>query len=181
MQAYRHILLAADFAAAREPVAERARQLAALCGARLSLLHVVDRRALTATDAPPLAGQNDDEPAAAAPNLMDSARFAHAHDDALLAGARGFVRQLGARLGVAPEDCHAVETESVRDAIVATARDIGADLLVLGLHDRQWWEFTRSTAGRVLGGAPCDVLVVRVADEAHRPSLRARAEPGSGH
>lgn len=48
-------------------------------------------------------------------------------------------------------------------AICDLATEIGADVLVVGAHERSWWErlVEESTSDYLLRHAPCDVLVVR--------------------
>jgi nucleotide-binding universal stress UspA family protein len=85
----------------------------------------------------------------------------------LLGEAEQFLdeRGVGARL-MAPVGGAAGE-------IVAAARRMGADLIVLGRHGGRTPRVLGSTSGRVMRHAPCDVLVV------HDQAV-ASGPPGSG-
>ncbi len=63
-----------------------------------------------------------------------------------------------------------VRTGDARDVINQTAKDIGADLIVIGTHGRTGLSraLLGSTAETVVRTAPCPVLTVRISDEADR-------------
>jgi nucleotide-binding universal stress UspA family protein len=166
MAIYRHLLFAADYDALQEPgLLAKVCRVREAFGCRASLVHVVDSRGLhSGLGAPVLIPhQRDDIPAEASTNITTTAALVPHEDDALLEGARGFLDRVAADLGIAVADCHALEHDSVRDAIIDTAGKIGADLIVMGHGSRHWlsW-FTASTAQGVLGRAPCDVLVIHL-------------------
>ena len=65
-------------------------------------------------------------------------------------------------LGVAA-DCCRVATGNVKAEILRQARDVGADLIVLGCRERHGLSIlVNLTEDTVLHGAPCDVLAMRV-------------------
>lgn len=63
-----------------------------------------------------------------------------------------------------------VRTGDARDMINQTAKEIGADLIVMGTHGRTGLSraLLGSTAETVVRTAPCPVLTVRMIDESHR-------------
>jgi nucleotide-binding universal stress UspA family protein len=164
---YRHMLFAADYDAAHEAaLLDKVAGLRAALGAELSLVHVVDGRGLHAGGTPvTLPRHHDDTVAEASTNITTTAALVPHDRDALTDGADDFLRQVAGRLGVDASRCHAVENDSVRDAIIDTAGRVGADLIVLGHGSRHWYSwFTASVAQGVLGRAPCDVLVIHLQD-----------------
>lgn len=140
MSNYKRLLLPTDATNASEPAAERARMLAELSGAELTVLHVVDY-------VPPQWVANElPEELATESALVDRARKHLA----------GWAKQ--AKLENCPKH---VGVGSPKRVIVETARDMGADLVVMGTHgDRGLARIVGSTARGVLHDAPCDVLVV---------------------
>jgi universal stress protein A len=142
-KAYQHLLLAVDFASETEPVVERARQLREECGARLSLLHVVEYL--------PMAYSGD----LVLPDDFDLERE-------LLEVAKRQMRVMGERLGVAEADRH-IEIGGTGHTILRIADELAVDLIVLGSHGRHGLAaLLGSTARSVLNGAKCDVLAVRI-------------------
>jgi universal stress protein A len=140
---YRHILLAVDFAPETESAVVRAQQLREQCGARLSLLHVVEYL--------PMSYSGD----LALPDDFDLERE-------LLDVAGKQMDLLGTRLGVPQADCH-IESGATGRTILRIAEEISADLIVLGSHGRHGLAILLgSTARTVLNDAPCDVLAVRI-------------------
>ena len=143
MDDYRHILLATDFAPESRRVGERAVELAARYGARLSLLHVVDYVPLELSNDMMLA-----EPVDVDGRLVEEARESLDH----LAGDLG---QGDAQRWVV--------LGSTGPEIKRTAEEHDVDLIVVGSHGRHGLALLLgSTANAVLHGAPCDVLAVRV-------------------
>ena len=162
---YRHMLFAADYDAAHEAaLLDKVAGLREALRAELSLVHVVDSRGLHAGGTPvTLPRHHDDKVAEASTNITTTASLVPHDRDALTDGADDFLRQVGGRLDVDASRCHAVENDSVRDAIIDTAGRVGADLIVLGHGSRHWYSwFTASVAQGVLGRAPCDVLVIHL-------------------
>jgi len=164
MAPYSHLLLAVDFSEEEDHVGEHAVDLARLFGARLSLLHVVDRRDEGAGPEvmPPIPSARGDEAIAAVQNVADPAPAIAGTDQPLLGTARRFLDALANRLGIPDSDRIVVGSSSVHTAITETAVRIGADLVVVGLTDRHWLALLLgSTTERVLRDCPCNVLAVR--------------------
>ena len=143
MAIYQHLLLAVDFAPDSEVVIQRARELAALHGARLSLVHV--------TEYVPVDMANE----LVLPQEVEL-------DQELNDLAVKRLGEIGERIGIGAADQHVLQGNT-RGEIQRLAEETGADLIVLGSHGRQGLQrLLGSTADGVLHGAPCDVLAVRI-------------------
>ncbi len=143
---YQHILFAADFSDDAPRVGERAREIARRCGARLSLIHVVEDLNIS------LGGGYELLPVL--PELPD---------EALLREARELLGELARRLEMEDAEKWVVNAPSTKEGILGAARDHGVDLIVVGSHGRHGLALLLgSTANAVLHGAPCDVLAVRI-------------------
>jgi universal stress protein A len=142
MKQYQHLLLPTDLTDASEPAAERADMIVKLTGAKLTILHIVDY-------VPPQWVANElPEEFATESALMDRAQ----------AHMSGWMRKF--KLEAAGRR---IATGSPKKLIVEIAKEIGADLIVMGTHgDRGLARIVGSTARGVLHDAPCDVLVVHM-------------------
>ena len=168
MATYTHLLLAADFSEEQQHVSEQAAALARQLGAKLSLLHVVDRRDETAGPevGPPIPSGPGDSAISATQNVIDPAPVIAGTDQRLLEEARRILDALAGRLGVPDSDKIVVGSSSVGRTIAETARRIGADLVVVGMSDRYWLSLVLgSNSERVLRAAACDVLAVRARED----------------
>ena len=142
MNDYQHLLLPTDLTEASEPAAERAKMMARVTGAQLTILHIVDY-------VPPrwIANELPEEFATEAA-LMERAQ-SHLSTWIQSNGLEGHPQRIVAG--------------SPKHIIVDTAREIGADLIIMGTHgDRGIARIVGSTARAVLHDAPCDVLVVHM-------------------
>jgi universal stress protein A len=142
MRDYRKILLCLDLTEDSERLAERARDLAAKCGAELTLLHVVEYVPV--------------EPMGEA--LLPAVQI----EGELVERARVRIAELSASLGL--DHCERlVNTGTIKTEVVRVAQERGADLIVIGSRERHGvsilFNFTEDT---VLHAAPCDVLAVRL-------------------
>jgi len=143
---YQHILFATDFSEDALRVGERARDIARQCGARLSLLHVVEDVTIS------LGGGYELLPVL--PDLPD---------EALLQEARSALGELAQRLEVVDADLWVVNAISTKEGILGAIKDHPIDLIVVGSHGRHGLALLLgSTANAVLHCAPCDVLAVRI-------------------
>jgi nucleotide-binding universal stress UspA family protein len=145
------VLVSTDLSAAALPAVERAREEAALRGAKLELLHVMDFSSLGwAAAAGPLGGFAVPIP----PQKMDEMRRI----------AMETLRALGG-----PDAGIHVAEGSPKRAIVSMAESLQADLVVVGTHGRTGLARMAlgSVAEAVVRSAPCSVLVVRP-DAPHR-------------
>jgi universal stress protein A len=143
---YQHVLFATDFSEDALRVGERAREIARKCGARLSLIHVVEDVNIS------LGGGYELLPVL--PDLPD---------EALLQEARTALGKLAQRLDVTDASLWVVNALSTKEGILGAAKDHPVDLIVVGSHGRHGLALLLgSTANAVLHGAPCDVLAVRI-------------------
>ena len=145
MSVYRNVLLAVDLNADSIGIGRRARDLVALLGAELTVVHVVEYvpvEPVGETMMPPV-------------QLLDE----------LAASARQRLIALCADIGV-DADHQRVEIGNVKSEIVRLARAMQCDLIVLGARERHGLSiFVNLTEDTVLHAAPCDVLAVRVSAE----------------
>jgi len=144
MMPYRHILLTADFSEHGETIATRAKSLARVFQAKLSILHVLDDIPMPDTGYGTLIPVDT-------PSEYD-----------LLEAERGKLIALGAELGVDPADLWLIWGVP-QDEIVRLAEKIAADLIVVGSHGRHGLALLLgSTANGVLHHASCDLLAIRI-------------------
>lgn len=147
MNSYLHILLAADFFDRNTAVADRAKDLADRYHARLSIVHVVDTLPIT-----------DPANELMMPFDMDLA-------SEFIAAAKTRLTTLATKLGIAEADQY-LEVGSPKLEIIRVAKDIKADLIVIGSHGRHGLALLLgSTANGVMHHATCDVLAVRLQDQ----------------
>ena len=142
MSEYRHILVAVDLTEESVQVTQRACALRTAFSAKLSCVHVIEPLSLA---------YGGDIP-------MDLSTI----QDQIQDTAKSHLAEFAKSLAIAPENQHLIfgrpETE-----IHALAKEIGADLIVVGSHGRAGLALLLgSTANGVLHGATCDVLAVRV-------------------
>jgi universal stress protein A len=142
MVAYRHILLVVDLTEDSLAISRRAHELATALGAQMNLLHVVEFLSVD-----PLGD-----------TLMPVVEM----ESELLEQAQRRLVALAAELGLPDSACR-VENGSVKAEIVRVARELHADLIVLGSRERHGLSIlVNLTADTVLHAAPCDVLAMRV-------------------
>jgi len=139
---YQRILAVVDLTDDSSAVVARARAVAAGCGARVHLLHVVEYLPL--------------EPAGE--SLLPTVEIEHE----LTNRATVTLGSLAAKHGIDASACH-VAVGAVKTEIVETARELAADLLVIGGHERHGISaLFNLTEDTILHAAPCDVLAVRL-------------------
>ena len=142
MTDYRRVLLVVDLSEDSILIGRRAQALATALGAQIDLLHVVEYVPV--------------EPMGE--TLMPAVQI----EDELLDRAKQRLTALGGQLGVAASSCR-VEAGNVKAEIVRIARELKADLIVLGSRERHGLSIlVNFTEDTVLHAAPCDVLAVRV-------------------
>lgn len=142
MSKYKHILLATDLHDENMKATQKALTVAEQNGAQLTLVHVVE----------PLP--------AYAMGYFGSVNI----EKELVDEAVKNLSDLGKEINV-PEQDQRVEIGSVKVAVLNIAKEVGADLIIVGSHGRHGLEkLLGSTAAGVLHGAGCDVLVVRTHD-----------------
>jgi universal stress protein A len=160
---YQHVMVALDESEAWHAVAERAADCARRFEARLSLLHVVDQRALTAGGEAdvPLFGM-DDRLGQQAPLPGEPAPVPFSLDDRLMKQARQFLGTVAEHLAGIRAEGVVIASSTIGHAIAASASRRGVDLLVSGAHRRHWFSFLASPVEGVVHEMPCDLLLVRL-------------------
>jgi universal stress protein A len=142
MGEYKHILVGVDLTVESRDVSRRACALKMAFNAKLSCVHVIEPLSLA---------YGGDIP-------MDLSTIQEQIQDT----AKNHLAEFSSSLGIEDKDRHLIfgrpETE-----IHTLAKEIDADLIVVGSHGRQGLALLMgSTANGVLHGATCDVLAVRV-------------------
>ena len=154
MAAYKKILLVVDLTEDSDRIGERAKSIAALYQAEITLLHVVEYVPV--------------EPMGEA--LLPTVQI----ESELVERARTKLAQLSTRLGLT-QATQLVEAGSIKAEIVRAAQRLHSDLIVLGSRERHGLAILLNfTEDAVLHAAPCDVLAVRLP----RTSGAASAQSG---
>ena len=142
MSDYRQLLVAIDLSDQSRAIAAKSVDLARQWQAQLRLLHVIEFVPV--------------EP------MSDALVPVVQIDDRVIARAREQIMALAATLGLPNDSCR-VATGNVKGEILRQAREVGADLIVLGCRERHGLSIlVNLTEDTVLHGAPCDVLAMRV-------------------
>lgn len=147
MKEYNRMVLAVELETGCDKLpAHKAMQLAKEFGASLTLVHAVEH--MTSYGA--------------AYGLAAGADI----EEMLLENAKQAITKLGAELGV-PESRQVIKIGPAKLVILEEAEQANADLIIVGSHGRHGVRLLLgSTANAVLHGAKCDVLAVRIPDEA---------------
>jgi nucleotide-binding universal stress UspA family protein len=141
---YRNVLLATDFSTAAREAAEHAAAVASTGKATLHLLHVVEEFA-----------------------YWESFNLKHFPSQAVFeeleSNARIALEDLAKEEGIGPDAVTHVRHGKPFLEIIRAARDLEADILVIGSHGQSGLSETLfgSTAEKVVRKSPCAVLVVR--------------------
>ena len=146
MKPFQRILMATDFSEASIPAWNRALSLATENGAALFVVHAYE---------PP----NMVQASMVAPGVYDE------WNQNVRAGAEKKLDLLVAEAGkLNVEARRTLAAGHADEAIVKTAEDLEADLIVMGTHGRKGASrmFLGSVAARVMASAPCAVLTVRL-------------------
>ncbi len=142
MSQYQHILFATDFSSSSSQVAEKTREIANECQAKVSLIHVVEYYQHEFNVDVYLPDLNIEQ------ELIDQAKRN-------LAEAASTLEQ--------SETAQFVEVGTPKLEIVRVADEQQCDLIILGSHGRHGLALLMgSTANGVLHHANCDVLAVRI-------------------
>ena len=145
MSGYKNILVAVDLSDDSPLILDKARHMAKMYDAELSLVHVMEPIAVgyavevTSVDIESLHSQ--------------AAKFAR---DSLL--------EMGDNIGIPAHRLHNLLGQPARE-IRELAKTIEADLIVMGGHGKHGWELLfGSTSSGVTHGASCDLLIVRIGE-----------------
>jgi universal stress protein A len=140
------ILVPTDLSETAEEAVDYACELARTLGARIHLLHVVS------------------VPVVGVPEL--GMALTSTMIDSMIKDNQEAIDQLAARKAALADIAPTIlRTGDARDVINATAKEIGADLIVVGTHGRRGVSrvLLGSVAETVVRTAPCPVLTVRMA------------------
>jgi universal stress protein A len=141
MREYKKILLAVDVTEGSEQIAERARDIAARCGAEIILMHVVEYVPV--------------EPMGEA--LLPAVQI----EGELIERATRRIAELAQKMGLEKAE-RIVQAGNIKAELVRVATDRGVDLIVLGSRERHGLSIMfNQTEDTILHAAPCDVLAVR--------------------
>jgi universal stress protein A len=166
MTDYTHILVTVDDSDDALKVARRGLELARRLDAKLSLLHVVDQRALLAggeADVPLFGMKGGEAAGELRTTLTDPQPAPFSTDDRLLVRANDFLRSLAGQLEIPDIDTHVAASSSIARQVALTAVRLGVDLLVCGAHHRHGLAlFLPSPVDGIIHHLPCDVLLVRL-------------------
>lgn len=143
MSHYKKLLVAVDASGESDHVVSRALEIVAGDSEKLHLLHVV-------------------EPVAAAyPIDAYAINMARLQEEALEI-AQKRLAEIAGRFSI-PSDRQTTLMGPAAAKIRETAEEQGVDLIVIGSHGTSGWKLLLgSTANKVLHGAHCDILTVRV-------------------
>lgn len=145
MTEYNHVLLASDLSTHSEQIAGRASEMARESNAKLSVVYVMEH-------SPIAYGGEYSIPIDA--NL----------EETLEKQACESLAKLGKKFNIEQSNQY-LASGSVKLAVVDTAKEIGADLIVVGTHGHHGLDvLLGSRANAILHNAKCDVLVVRAKD-----------------
>ncbi|MDT8398791.1 MAG: universal stress protein [Pseudomonadales bacterium] len=143
MSSYKKILVAVDLSGESELVIARASELGKHYEAQLSLVHVVE----------PIAVGYAVE--------VSSVDIEGLHEEAVQQ-ARESLSTMGSHIGVPEDRLHTLLGQPARE-IRELAKNIDADLIVMGGHGRHGWQLLfGSTPNSVLHGVECDLLTVHI-------------------
>jgi universal stress protein A len=144
MADYQHILLATDFSAHGDYVASRAKHLAEICNARLSIIHVVDNIPMPDTAYGTEIPLDEDS----SYELLESKKFR--------------LMQIGDQLGIDASHRWMVWGVPGQEIVQMAGRE-QIDLVVVGSHGCHGLALLLgSTANSILHHAKCDVLAIRL-------------------
>ncbi|MFI3198426.1 MAG: universal stress protein [Methylococcaceae bacterium] len=146
MRDYQHVLLAVDYSEQGVYVAEKARSLANLYEAKLSIIHVLDNIPMPDTNYGTVISLTQDS------------------SDELLEAEKSKLMQLGDQLAVDLVNRWLLWGVPKQE-IIHVAEQEQVDLIVVGSHGRHGLALLLgSTANSVLHYAKCDVMAVRLPD-----------------
>jgi universal stress protein A len=145
MSGYRNILVAVDLSDDSALILDKAREVAKLYDAELSMVHVM-------------------EPIAVGYALeVTSVDIEGLHTEATR-HARSALLALGTNVGIPPHRLHSLLGQAARE-IRALAKELNVDLIIMGGHGKHGFDLLfGSTSSSVTHGTSCDLLIVRMPD-----------------
>lgn len=146
MSTYKHILVGLDLSPESQQVIDRVKALFSSTTAKISVCHILEPISYT---------YGGDIP-------VDLSSV----QGELEAQATKRLREMGDLLGIGESQRHIIIGQPAHE-MHRLAEDIGADLIVVGSHGRHGLALVfGSTSNSVLHGASCDVLAVRIDNNA---------------
>ena len=143
MNLYSNILVAVDLSQDSAMILDKARNLAKQYDAQLSMVHVM-------------------EPIAVGYAVEVSSLDIEGLHEQATQQARETLLEMGTNVGISESRLHTLLGQPARE-IKELAKNIGADLIIIGGHGRHGWELLfGSTATGVSHGIECDLLTVRI-------------------
>lgn len=138
-QVYKHVLVASELSPISDFIANKAKQVANVNQAELSIVHAIQ----------PLV-------------TYASVYFTPDLQAEMIEDAKGKLKELSSKIGV-PQENQLIVIANPKEAILDTAQQIGADLIVVGSHHHSWYSpLLGSTASSTVSRATCDVLTIPV-------------------
>jgi len=147
------VLIALDYDPTAQKVAEQGYSLAKTMGAQVILLHVVtDPNYYTTSDYSPIMGFG---------GFMDVAQFQPGTAEGLKLASQHFLDKTKRHLNDETIQTSVKEGE-IANSILKTAKDLHADIIVLGSHSRKWLEniVLGSVAEHVLNHAQIPLFII---------------------
>lgn len=145
MSMYKNILVAVDLSEDSAVVMDKARAMAKIDGAQLSLVHVME----------PIAVGYAVE--------VTSVDIEGLHAEAAK-HARTTMLEMAAAIEIPESRVHNLLGQPARE-IRELAKELSTDLIVMGGHGKHGWDlFFGSTSSSVTHGVACDLLIVRLPD-----------------
>jgi universal stress protein A len=148
---YKKIIVAVDNDGTSERVCECANALAQACDATITLVHVIEPIYPVAI------------PGGIGAVHVSSGPTGEEHQQ-MIKESEAQIDALKEKLGERAADSRIVESALTREAIHEVAREVDANLIVVGSHGRHGLSlfFDGSTARELLKDSPCDLLAVRI-------------------
>lgn len=140
MSEYKHILFATDLTSLCMNIAPKVKKLAELYGAKISLITVLEET--------PIYGY---------PGISEK-------ESSVSEQVQNAMVEFADKIQV-PREQQYIEFGSVKGKVLAYAKSINADLIVVGSHGRHGLaRLLGSSANAIVNGAECDVLLLRASE-----------------
>ena len=139
MAEYKHVMVAVDQTDDAAALARRALGVARDFGASLTLMHVVDQRALSAggeADIPIFGMSGKSSADVISKEVIEPQPVPVSTDDHLMVHAQRFLKAIAAGLGELEPAIHVVASSSIPRQIIRVAQELEIDLLICGAHHR---------------------------------------------
>jgi len=137
MSVYNHILFATDLTEISEKIVPKVTEICETYGAKLSLIHVIE----------PI-------PAYGYPGVTDL-------ESPVIEHAKQAMHELAEKFSLPNQHQH-IEFGSVKAQVLRVAKELNSDLIIVGSHGRHGLaRLLGSSAGAIVNGAECDVLLLR--------------------